>query len=93
MEGRSAAGQAAGYHFQIQRALLSLIAGDDATTVAIETLDDVVVEDATEAIRDFEQLKHSIHPGMMTDRTARSGRRSTPGWIFSTPASSRPSTR
>jgi hypothetical protein len=44
MEGRSAAGQAAGYHFQIQRALLSLIAGDEGTSVAIETLDDLVVE-------------------------------------------------
>jgi hypothetical protein len=48
---------------------LSLVVGDDGTTVAIETLDDVVVEDATEAIREFEQLKHSIHPGAMTDRS------------------------
>lgn len=45
MEGRSAAGPAAGYHFQIQRALLSLIAGEDRTSVAIETLDDLVVAD------------------------------------------------
>ena len=56
MEGRSAAGQAAGYHFQIQRALLSLISGDDRTAVAIETLDDLVIEENTGAIRDFEQL-------------------------------------
>jgi hypothetical protein len=69
MGGRSAAGQAAGYHFQIQRALLSLIVGADGTAVAIETLDDLVVANATETIRDFEQLKHSIHPGTMTDRS------------------------
>lgn len=69
MEGRSAAGQAAGYHFQIQRALLSLIAGDDGTSVAIETLDDLVVEGDAGMIRDFEQLKHSIRPGSLTDRS------------------------
>jgi hypothetical protein len=69
MEGRSAAGPAAGYHFQIQRALLSLIAGDDGTSVAIETLDDVVVEGDAGGVRDFEQLKHSIQPGSLTDRS------------------------
>jgi hypothetical protein len=70
MEGaRSAAGQAAGYHFQVQRGLLSLIAGDDGSSVAIETLDDLVIEDDAGAIRDFEQLKHSIHQGSLTDRS------------------------
>lgn len=69
MEGRSAAGQAAGYHFQIQRALLSLIASDDGASVAIETLDDLVIERDAAAICDFEQLKHSIRPGSLTDRS------------------------
>ena len=69
MEGRSAAGQAAGYHFQIQRGLLSLMAGDDGASVAIETLDDLVLESDRDAIRDFEQLKHSIRPGSLTDRS------------------------
>lgn len=56
MEGRSAAGQAAGYHFQIQRALLSLIAGEEGASVAIETLDDIVIGGDPGGIRDFEQL-------------------------------------
>jgi hypothetical protein len=38
----SAAGSAAGYHFQIQRALLDLIdRGDDNAAISIETLDDL----------------------------------------------------
>jgi hypothetical protein len=69
MEGRSAAGQAAGYHFQIQRALLSLIAGREDSAVAIETLDDVVLDGDCSEIREFEQLKHSIRPGSLTDRS------------------------
>lgn len=69
MEGRSAAGQAAGYHFQIQRALLSLIAGEEGASVAIETLDDIVIGGDPGGIRDFEQLKHSIQPGSLTDRS------------------------
>src|SRR5690348_6985075 len=69
MAGRSAAGQESGYHFQIQRALLSLIAGDDGTSVAIETLDDIVIEGDYGGIRDFEQLKHSIRSGSRTDRS------------------------
>jgi hypothetical protein len=69
MEGRSAAGQAAGYHFQLQRALLSLIAGDEGSAVAIETLDDVVLEDDISGVREFEQLKHSIRSGSLTDRS------------------------
>jgi hypothetical protein len=69
MEGRSAAAQAAGYHFQVQRGLLSLIAGDDGTSVAIETLDDLVVEGDSGAVRDFEQLKHSIRSGSLTERS------------------------
>ena len=69
MAGRSAAGQAAGYHFQVQRGLLSLIAGDDGAAVAIETLDDLVVEGDAGAVREFEQLKHSIHSGSMTARS------------------------
>jgi hypothetical protein len=69
MEGRSAAGQAAGYHFQIQRALLSLIAGREDSAVAIETLDDVVLDGDRSGIREFEQLKHSIRPGSLTDRS------------------------
>jgi hypothetical protein len=69
MEGRSAAGQAAGYHFQLQRALLSLIVGREGSAVAIETLDDVVLEGDRSGIREFEQLKHSIRPGSLTDRS------------------------
>jgi hypothetical protein len=67
--GRSAAGQAAGYHFQVQRGLLSLIAGDDGTAVAMETLDDLVVEGDAGAVREFEQLKHSIRSGSLTERS------------------------
>lgn len=66
---RSAAGQAAGYHFQIQRALLSLIVGRDGSAVAIETFDDIVIEGDESDVRDFEQLKHSIRPGSLTDRS------------------------
>jgi hypothetical protein len=69
MEGRSAAGPAAGYHFQLQRALLSLIVGREGSAVAIETLDDVVLEGDGSDIREYEQLKHSIRPGSMTDRS------------------------
>lgn len=69
MEGRSAAGQAAGYHFQLQRALLSLIAGRGGSAVAIETLDDIVLEVDGSEVREFEQLKHSIRPGSLTDRS------------------------
>lgn len=69
MKGRSAAGQAAGYHFQIQRGLLSLIAGDTGAAVSIETLDDLVVETDPAGIRDFEQLKHSVRPGSLTNRS------------------------
>jgi hypothetical protein len=69
MEGRSAAGQAAGYHFQIQRALLSLIAGEEGASVAIETLDDIVMEGDGSRVRNFEQLKHSIRRGSLTDRS------------------------
>jgi hypothetical protein len=68
--GRSAAGQAAGYHFQLQRSLLSLIAASsDDAAVAIETLDDIVLESDSSEIREFEQLKHSIRPGSLTDRS------------------------
>jgi len=69
MGGRSAAGQAAGYHFQIQRGLLSLIAGDAGAAVSIETLDDLVVETDPAGIRDLEQLKHSVRPGSLTNRS------------------------
>jgi ABC-3C protein len=69
MAGRSAAGQAAGYHFQVQRGLLSLVAGDDGTSVAIETLDDLVVANDSGAVRDLEQLKHSIRSGSLTERS------------------------
>ena len=69
MAERSAAGQAAGYHFQIQRGLLSVIAGDEGSSVAIETLDDLVVEGDAGAVVDFEQLKHSIRPGTLTNRS------------------------
>jgi hypothetical protein len=69
MGERSAAGQAAGYHFQIQRALLSLIAGREDSTVAIETLDDLVVDDDSSGIRELEQLKHSIRTGSLSDRS------------------------
>lgn len=67
MTGRSAAGQAAGYHFQIQRALVSLLAGSTDAEVAIETLDDLVLDG--ENTRTFEQLKHSIRAGSLTDRS------------------------
>lgn len=69
MEERSAAGQAAGYHFQLQRALLSLIAGRERSAVAIETLDDVVLEGDSSGIRQFEQLKHSIRSSSLTARS------------------------
>lgn len=68
MGTRSAAGQAAGYHFQVQRALLSLIASREDSAVAIETLDDIVIEGADQP-RDLEQLKHSVRPGSLTDRS------------------------
>jgi hypothetical protein len=67
--GRSAAGQAAGYHFQVQRGLLSLIAGEDGISVAIETLDDLVVEGNAGTVREFEQLKHSIRSGSLSERS------------------------
>jgi len=69
MQVRSAAGQAAGYHFQLQRALLSLIAGRGDSAVAIETLDDIVMEGDGSGVRDFEQLKHSIRPDSLTNRS------------------------
>jgi hypothetical protein len=69
MEERSAAGQAAGYHFQLQRALLSLIAGREGSAIAIETLDDVVLEGDSSGIRQFEQLKHSIRSSSLTARS------------------------
>ena len=65
----SAAGPAAGYHFQLQRALLDLLAADDdETAISIETLDDLVLSagDAG-SITDLEQLKHSVSPGSLTD--------------------------
>jgi hypothetical protein len=70
VSSRSAAGQAAGYHFQIQRALLALLSpGPDDRTVALETLDDVVIGDGSGGPADLEQLKHSIRPGSLTDRS------------------------
>lgn len=69
MEERSAAGQAAGYHFQLQRAQLSLIAGREGSAIAIETLDDVVLEGDSSGIRQFEQLKHSIRSSSLTARS------------------------
>jgi hypothetical protein len=67
---RSAAGPAAGYHYQAQRALLTLIAGSpaDGREVAMETLDDLVVSDPNGLI-ELEQLKHSIRSGALSDRS------------------------
>jgi hypothetical protein len=66
---RSAAGSAAGYHFQIQRALLDLLdADDDEIGLSIETLDDLTLSDDQRAeVRGLEQLKHSVNPGSLTD--------------------------
>lgn len=66
---RSAAGPAAGYHFQIQRALLSLLTGPSDRQVSIETLDDIVDADTARGAVTFEQLKHSLRPGTLTDRS------------------------
>jgi hypothetical protein len=66
---RTAAGQAAGYHFQIQHALLSILRSGPNAEVAIETLDDVAVTDETSGHSTLEQLKHSIRPGSLSDRS------------------------
>jgi len=42
---RSAAGQAAGYHFQIHRALVSIVRAPPGAEISIETLDDVTLTD------------------------------------------------
>lgn len=69
MADRSAAGQAAGYHFQIQRGLLSLLAAGDGAEVSIESLDDIALLVPAEKVLTLEQLKHSVSPGPMTDRS------------------------
>ena len=65
----SAAGTAAGYHFQVQRALLDLLdATDENTAISIETLDDLTLSDGERGpVLTLEQLKHSIRPGSLTD--------------------------
>lgn len=55
----SAPGQAAGYLFQLERALRHLAFSGPGAVVGIETLDDVVVGDETGATL-YEQAKHSI---------------------------------
>lgn len=72
MTTRSAAGEAAGYHFQVQQGLLALVGGGPEAEVSIETLDDLVVSDGdTDDLKqlDLEQLKHSVRPGSLTDRS------------------------
>lgn len=66
---RSAAGQAAGYHYQIQRALLSILGAPTGGEVSLETLADVALTDAAAGITTLEQLKHSVKPGSLTDRS------------------------
>lgn len=67
---RSAAGQAAGYHFQIQRALLSILRAPTGFEISIETLDDLTIADtAVRGTTTFEQLKHSVKPGSLSDRS------------------------
>lgn len=63
---RSAAGPAAGFHFQIQRSLVALLAAGDGSEVSIETLDDIVVHSPTGRLR-YDQLKHSLQPGTLSD--------------------------
>lgn len=63
---RAASGPAAGYQYQIQRALLELLGSDgENPSVALEALDDVVVVE--DGITTLEQLKHSVNPGTLTD--------------------------
>ena len=65
----SASGTAAGYHFQVQRALLDLTdAADENAAISIETLDDLTLSESERGtVLTLEQLKHSIHPGSLTD--------------------------
>jgi hypothetical protein len=68
----SAAGQALGYQFQLQRALIEILKQEDAAAaVAIEALDDIVIEGEEGAVVSLEQLKHSIKAGTLTDKSAR----------------------
>lgn len=55
----SAPGQAAGYLYQIERALRHLAFSGTGAVVGIETLDDVVVNEATGTVV-YEQDKHTI---------------------------------
>lgn len=65
----SAAGPAAGYHFQIQRALLVLLRRPETTAaLSIETLDDITLtDDERRSVVELEQLKHSISAGSLSD--------------------------
>jgi hypothetical protein len=67
---RSAAGPAAGYHYQAQRALLTLLNEPvgSGRELAMETLDDLAISDH-ESMVDLEQLKHSIRKSALTDRS------------------------
>lgn len=69
MTDRSAAGSAAGFHYQTQRALITLLnePPESGRELAMETLDDLAISDP-DSVTDLEQLKHSIRPGSLTDR-------------------------
>ncbi len=63
---RSAAGAAAGFHFQIQQSLVLLLAGLPGSEVSLETVDDVVLRGSGDGPQ-HHQLKHSIRAGTLTD--------------------------
>lgn len=67
---RSAAGSAAGYHYQAQRALITLLREppDSGRELGMETLDDLTLSNR-ESLVELEQLKHSVRAGTLTDRT------------------------
>lgn len=65
----SAPGSAAGYHFQAQVGLLELLRAQGERAVALESLDDITVSDGATPTT-LEQLKHSLTPGSLTDRSS-----------------------